>query len=337
MNSLESERKRARIEYEKDSGNEKLGLRRLEEKYDDLQQNFQYIAEQEKNAKDQLKEIKKEYETYRNKSEQKVQNLQREKLKVCAERDELQEDTSKQQMELKNALFRQGTEKAVIQNKLEDTESQLENVKRRLSEVMIQLPELEQLRERSRTAEHRVKELEQKLSRQDEATGVAMVMQTQLAKETNESNLLLKEKADSLQGKLQRAEQRITELTRVEIENEVHRQPSLHKMLANLQKSQVVLLETQSELKSSAHIHETAYQRAAQELTAVKKDLVEMKVDDISDEVDDISDEVDDISDEVDDISDEVDDISDEVDDISDEVDDISDEVDGISDEADDI
>jgi len=40
-------------------------------------------------------------------------------------------------------------------------------------------------------------------------------------RETNESNLLLKEKADSLQGKLVRAEQRITELTRVEIENEV--------------------------------------------------------------------------------------------------------------------
>ena len=40
-------------------------------------------------------------------------------------------------------------------------------------------------------------------------------------RETNESNLLLKEKADNLQGKLQRAEQRVTELMRVEIENEV--------------------------------------------------------------------------------------------------------------------
>ena len=40
-------------------------------------------------------------------------------------------------------------------------------------------------------------------------------------RETNESNLLLKEKAESLQNKLQRADQRITELTRVEIENEV--------------------------------------------------------------------------------------------------------------------
>ena len=89
VNSLESERKRARIEFEKDSGNDKLGLRRLEEKYEDLQQNFQYIAEQEKNAKDQLKELKKEYETYRNKSEQRIQNVQREKLKVCAERDEV--------------------------------------------------------------------------------------------------------------------------------------------------------------------------------------------------------------------------------------------------------
>jgi len=89
VNSLESDRKRARIEFEKDSGNDKLGLRRLEEKYEDLQQNLHYLAEQEKNAKDQLKELKKEYETYRNKSEQRIQNVQREKLKVCAERDEV--------------------------------------------------------------------------------------------------------------------------------------------------------------------------------------------------------------------------------------------------------
>ena len=43
-------------------------------------------------------------------------------------------------------------------------------------------------------------------------------------RETNESNLLLKEKAESLQNKIQRADQRITDLTRVEIENEVCKQ-----------------------------------------------------------------------------------------------------------------
>ena len=89
MNVLESERKRARIEFEKDSGNDRLERRRMEEKYEDLQKNIQYIAEQEKNAKDQLKDLKKEYETYRNKSEQTIQNLQREKLKLCAEKDEV--------------------------------------------------------------------------------------------------------------------------------------------------------------------------------------------------------------------------------------------------------
>jgi len=89
MSSLESERKRARIEYEKDVGNNKVEFRRLQDKYEDLQQNFLCIAEQEKSAKEQLKELKKEFETYRNKCEQKMQNLQREKLKACAERDEV--------------------------------------------------------------------------------------------------------------------------------------------------------------------------------------------------------------------------------------------------------
>lgn len=195
MNSLESERKRARIEFEKDAGNQKLSFRRLEEKYDDLQQNFLCIAEQEKNAKDQLKEVKKEYEIFRNKSEQKLQNLQREKLKACAERDEIREDSSKKQMEMKSSLFRLETEKATMQTELEDTKSQLESFKRRRSELMSQLLELEQLREKSNTAEHRVKELEQKLARQEEATGVAMVMQTQLTKyrELQKENEKLKE------------------------------------------------------------------------------------------------------------------------------------------------
>jgi len=315
MSSLESERKRARIEYEKDVGNNKVEFRRLQDKYEDLQQNFLCIAEQEKSAKEQLKELKKEFETYRNKCEQKMQNLQREKLKACAERDELQEATSQKQMELNSSLFRLGTDKASLQNKLEDTESQLENVKRRLSEARSQFPGLEQLRERASTAEHRVKELEEKLSREEEATSVARVMQTQLTKyrelekeneklkeenhyyrETNESNLLLKEKADSLQGKLQRAEQRITELTRVEIENEelkkkiqkwetedlsgtkrLRSPAQLAQDVANLQKSQVVLLEKQSDLKSSAQINERAYHRAAEELVVAKGELVQLK------------------------------------------------------------
>ncbi|KAK2557232.1 Mitotic spindle assembly checkpoint protein MAD1 [Acropora cervicornis] len=332
MNTLESERKRARIEYEKDTGSQKLELWRLQEKHEQLQQSFLCLAEQEKSAKEQLKELKKEYEYLRNKSEQKVQNLQREKLKACAEKDQCKEETGQKQLELQNSLFRMGTEKALLQNKLEQTESQLSNF------TLFFLVFFSNLCYN--------KELEQLLSRQEEANTVARVMQSKLTKfrelekeieklkednhyyrETNESNLLLKEKADSLQAKLLRAEQKITELTRVEIENEVlpyhvtiltmvkmspigtwHfptlqyfscrelkkkiqkwetedlsgakrlRSPAqLAQDVANLQKSQIVLLETQSELKSSAQIKERAYQRSAEELEAVKKELLELK------------------------------------------------------------
>ncbi|PFX26935.1 Mitotic spindle assembly checkpoint protein MAD1 [Stylophora pistillata] len=167
-------------------------------------------------------------------------------------------------------LERQGTELAVMQNKLGDTEGQLENVKRRLSVVMTQLPELEQLRESSRTAEHRVKELEQKLSRQDEATGLAMAMQTQLTKYRE----LEKENA-----KLKDENHYYSEYSVLPIKDPFHnRSPAqLAQDVANLQKGQVVLLETQSELKSSAQIHETAYHRAVQELAAVKKESAEFK------------------------------------------------------------
>ncbi|XP_015762515.1 PREDICTED: mitotic spindle assembly checkpoint protein MAD1-like [Acropora digitifera] len=225
------------------------------------------------------------------------------------------EETGQKQLELQNSLFRMGTEKALLQNKLEQTESQLSNVKRRLGEVMSEQGDFEEFRERSRMAEHRIKELEQLLSRQEEANTVARVMQSKLTKfrelekeieklkednhyyrETNESNLLLKERADSLQAKLLRAEQKITELTRVEIENEelkkkiqkwetedlsgakrLRSPAQLAQDVANLQKSQIVLLETQSELKSSAQIKERAYQRSAEELESVKKELLELK------------------------------------------------------------
>jgi len=41
-------------------------------------------------------------------------------------------------------------------------------------------------------------------------------------RETLENNLLLKEQMESMRGKLQRADQRVKDLTRMEVENEVY-------------------------------------------------------------------------------------------------------------------
>ena len=89
MNVLETSRKRSRVEYEKEAKEHKANLQRREEKYEDMQKSLQYVVEQENNAKDQLKDIKKEYDKYKNKAEQKMQSLQREKLKLSAELDEV--------------------------------------------------------------------------------------------------------------------------------------------------------------------------------------------------------------------------------------------------------
>ena len=89
INSLESSRKRSRVEMEKEAKEGRAEVQRREEKYEDLHKSLQYVAEQEKNAKEQLSDIKKEHERYKAKAEFKIQNLQREKLKFSSELDEV--------------------------------------------------------------------------------------------------------------------------------------------------------------------------------------------------------------------------------------------------------
>lgn len=89
LSSFERDRKRARIEFEKETSVHKNTLLRQEQRHEDLQRSLQYIVNQEKSLKEQLKETRKEYDAYRSKSEQKIQNLQREKLKLNTELDEV--------------------------------------------------------------------------------------------------------------------------------------------------------------------------------------------------------------------------------------------------------
>ena len=89
LKSSEMDRKRARVEFERETGVHKNSLLRQEERQEDLQRSLQYIVNQEKCLKEQLKDTRREFDTYRAKSEQKIQNLQREKLKFSAELDEV--------------------------------------------------------------------------------------------------------------------------------------------------------------------------------------------------------------------------------------------------------
>ncbi|XP_031555898.1 mitotic spindle assembly checkpoint protein MAD1-like [Actinia tenebrosa] len=309
--SMESSRKRARVEQDMECEIQRQELNKKSEKMEDLMKSVQYALDQEKQAKEQLSDIKKEYEFYKNKADKKIQNLQREKLKLSSEIEEVKEDNGRKQLDLRNALTRQEAENIIIQNKLDESEAKLETFKRRYSEASKQVVEIEELRNTARNATLRVKELEQQLSRQEDAASIAMTMQSQLSRyrelekqnlkleednryyrETNESNLLLKEQRDSMAAKLKRAEERIKDLSILEFENEDLKKRIKHwevedasgntktaspvqltHEIAKLQKSQVVLLEQQSDLKSSSQIHEAARQKAETELSAALKEL----------------------------------------------------------------
>lgn len=91
LNSVESSRKRARVEHEKDCQVHKHELIKRSEDMEDLEQTVQYALDQEKFAKEQLNDIKKEYEMYKTKAERKANDLQRAKLKLTSEIEEVSE------------------------------------------------------------------------------------------------------------------------------------------------------------------------------------------------------------------------------------------------------
>ena len=88
-NSLQTQRKRARIEQQKEIDVRQGELRRQLEKNSELQRQLKYVVDQEKNVRDELKGTRKEFEDFKKKTEEKVHSLQRQKLKLNAEVEEV--------------------------------------------------------------------------------------------------------------------------------------------------------------------------------------------------------------------------------------------------------
>ncbi|CAB4013816.1 Hypothetical predicted protein, partial [Paramuricea clavata] len=124
-----TERKRARIEQDKEGEIHQGNLRREIEKNSELQQQLKYVFNQEKNVRDELKGTRKEFEDYKKKAEEKIHGLQRQMLKLNSEVEESKEGFWRQLTEMREKLTRQETEKIIAQNKLADNENQLEYYK----------------------------------------------------------------------------------------------------------------------------------------------------------------------------------------------------------------
>ena len=102
---LKTETKRAKIEQQKVLEARQGELRRETEKNGELQQQLKYVVDQEKNAREELKMTRKEFEEYKKKSEEKVHSLQRQKLKLTSETEEVGFLTSFTHTTLRNLLW----------------------------------------------------------------------------------------------------------------------------------------------------------------------------------------------------------------------------------------
>ncbi|XP_028395474.1 mitotic spindle assembly checkpoint protein MAD1-like [Dendronephthya gigantea] len=308
-----TERKRARIEYDKESEIHQANLRREIEKNSELQQQLKYVVDEEKNVREELRRTRKEFDEYKKKSEERIHGLQQQKMKMNSEMEGCKESSWRQLAETREQLKRQETENVITQNKLEYSENKLDYYKKLYSEVSKHVEELQQSHTKCEGAEHRVKELEEKLARCEEAAEVAMTMQSQISKyykiecensklkeenaylkATNKSNLLLKEKLYGCENKLKRAEEKLKNLSQVEVECERQRAfmrkwevegvdttigspDELLQEISRLQKAQVVLLQKHGQASTSARISSEGLRLQSQELLDLKLRLSDIE------------------------------------------------------------
>ncbi|XP_064643722.1 mitotic spindle assembly checkpoint protein MAD1-like [Lineus longissimus] len=300
MGSLETSRKRARIDYESEMENLKIERMKEQQRIDDMKSRLNFVVQNEEELRDQLDDTRKKMETQKAESGEKIKNLQKELFNLQTEFMEYQEDTRQQQLDSKNDLLRGQTELQICKNELSETKTQLKLQNRKNSELKGQIQDLEEYRSNGSDAEVRIKELEQELSRMRDEAVLVKAMKAKLAaypeieKENrelrNENNvligkrdnvLLLEEQVESLEQKVTRGEQTCVDLSRLQIENEelkkklvkweaedlsgVRRPQSpnqLARRLAELQTEHAILLEKQGQLQANNRLAEKARKEA---------------------------------------------------------------------------
>ncbi|OWF51837.1 mitotic spindle assembly checkpoint protein MAD1-like [Mizuhopecten yessoensis] len=285
--------KRAKIEMDLNVGNMKGDREREEEMMKELKAKLKYMSDKEKNLKEELEACRGELKQKNAEFEAKMLAQQKEKVQKQQMLQQLRDSSKTKIFELQNDLMKCQTETQQAKVEVEQTSEQLQLQLKRSADLSLELKELEEYRNTAQQAEHKIKMLEQQVSRMSEDAIMTQAMKSQiislpaLEKEvrklreeneylrgTNENNLLLKEQAESMKKKLERLEQRTEEFAKMEVENtemkhrlekwesvdsdgvRIQNPTQMSQRIAHLQEMNAVLLEKQGELQSSFHLEE---------------------------------------------------------------------------------
>ncbi|XP_071796580.1 mitotic spindle assembly checkpoint protein MAD1-like [Asterias amurensis] len=315
MNSMKTSHKRARLDYErdveKDQRNREMELASVEE----MKRQLEFATKQEQRSRKTLEETRRAKEGMKANFESQIQDLRQQKLKLETTLQDLQISSRSHISRMTHEIAKKNNEVKLLQTDVEEAKGQLQYQMRRGIEASSNRRAMDEYRMELLSAQQKVKELEQRVRDQEDATTVANAVQKDATRlmdleretirlreevlyyrEVNENNALLKEQANSLESKLKRAELRAKELAELQVENEGlrmrltrwesmdtdndNRPSSPSKMsakIAVLQQDQAALLEKQGHFLSNSHSLEQSYSIAKDKVTSTTQDLLKLQ------------------------------------------------------------
>ncbi|XP_067317926.1 mitotic spindle assembly checkpoint protein MAD1 [Anolis sagrei] len=311
---MELSHKRARIELEKEANTNARNFQRESDHNQDLKKRIKNYQDREAEIENKLQEQIEINKTCQKNAESLNKKLQDKENKLSEANEtitvlkgkisQLQWNLLDQELQMKNC-----------ESQKQELTEQLDVLHKKWQEASQQIQALQAKEEQVIEMEQKVKDLEQKLSLQEQDAIIVKNMKTELAqfpkmerelqqlreenaylREMKENNGLLKEEVEGLQRKLERYEKVQAEMVALELEKEklqrrlktwekldqstgldIKSPDDLSSHIVALQQRELVLKEQNSAISSSARLLEKARKQLQEELLKVQNQFLEEK------------------------------------------------------------
>ncbi|XP_067406961.1 mitotic spindle assembly checkpoint protein MAD1 isoform X3 [Emydura macquarii macquarii] len=282
---MELSHKRARIELEKAANTNARSYEREADRNQELLTRIKHYQEKEVEAEAKLKEQMEMNKTYKKSMETVSKKLQEKESKLT-EANEMISVLKGKISELQWSLMNQEMQMTSQESQKQELMEQLDVQRKKCQEASQQIQLLQGSQSLLAEQEQKIKDLEQKLSLQEQDAAIVKNMKAELARfpkmeqellqlrednayfrEMKENNGLLREEVEGLQKKLERCEKVQAEVVTLELENE--------KLLGKLKSWEK--LDQSTGLNISARILEKARQQLQEEVLRIQSQLLDEK------------------------------------------------------------
>ncbi|PIK44404.1 putative mitotic spindle assembly checkpoint protein MAD1 isoform X3 [Apostichopus japonicus] len=269
-------------------------LQLLEEQVEDLRNKLTVLVNRDGKLSEELSNLKSSKDTLREKHDNEMKELKQKKLKLENALQDLQMSSRSHISKLKNELTQKDSMVETMETALEELKMQLKQQMRRAANAGSNRRTIEEYRVELFQLKQTNMELLQKIEDHKDSVSLAKAVgddvkrmpileeeNKRLAKEneylraTNENNYLLREKVIGLEAKLGRAEKKLTDISRLQVEKEdlEEKNARLEAMISKLGRGSDSedLKEKIKQLEEENHEHK--------EMIKMYKDLQNMKGD----------------------------------------------------------